>query len=645
MLLALRDKATGWLGIVVIGILIIPFALWGITDLVSNATTPYVAKVNGEKITEEEFKDLVDRMLMRQKTRPSGDALRKFKDRMLQSVIDREVVVQSMLDIGYAVSDRQIEGMIHADPGFQEGGKFDLRRYQALLNQARFTDQSYRKDLKRRVIVGHFRFGVIQSEFVSDQELADILQANQRTIALSYVTVPVSKFKPAIALSDNDLKAYYDRHKKDYMTEEKVKLAYLELRFKDIYDAVQVKEKELQDFYKANKKNFRTAPIYKASHIFFKLDKKASAKQVAAVKKKAEAVLARLKKGEKFSKLVNKVSEDKLSPGGDLGVIDPDANKEFYAAVSKLKVGEYSPPVRSKHGFHVLKLTLKKPGKIKTYAQAKAEIEKKFRHQRALKLYRKKGEQLSYLTFENSETLEVAADKLKLKIQVSDWLTRKKTKTGLGAYPKLLAAAFSEEVLAEGSAEDSVNSARIELDPRKDEARFIVLRLKAFDKSKVMPLAQVKDKVREALLQKKSAEKAKQQGVRLYQALQKNAKLADLAKSEKLKLVEAKKLTRYGKKPHSRELVQQAFKDGVPRKDKPLYGRLQLKNGDYIVYQVVSSTPGKFEKKNKLINDYFRKVHADLFGRNAYIMTIQALRKNMEVEVNRKLATKEKDED
>ncbi len=643
MLLALRDKATGWLGIVVIGILIIPFALWGITDLVSSATTPYVAKVNGEKITEEEFSALVDRMLMQQKNRPSGDALRKFKNQLLKSVIDREVVVQSMLDLGYAISDRQIEGMIQGDPGFQQNGHFDPQRYRVLLDRARFTDSSYREDLRRRVMVTHFRFGILHSEFVSDKELEDIVRTNQRSISVAYATVPAAKFKSDIKPDDKALQEYYTRHKKDYMTEEKLKVAYLELKYKDIYDAVKVDEKALKDYYAANKKNFRTAPIYKASHIFFKVDSKATPKKVAEIKKKAEQALARLKKGEKFSVLVKKLSDDKLSPGGDLGVIDPDASKAFYAAVSGLKVGEYSAPVRSKHGFHLLKLTMKKPGKIKTYEQARAEIEKRYRKQRALKIYRKKGEQLSYLTFENSETLEVAADKLKLKIQESDWLTRNKAKTGLGSYQKLLTAAFSDEVLADGNPDDSVNSQRIELDPRGDNARFIVLRLKKFDKSRPIPLAQVKDKVREALIQEKAAARAREAGKKLYQALQKEGDLDKLGKRNDY-TVKVQSLTRYSKKPYGGELARQAFRLGVPAKGKKLHGHLQLKNGDYVVYQVNSSTPGSLGKKNKLLGDYFKKVHADLFGRNAYMMTMQALRQNMEVEVNRKLATKEKDE-
>ncbi len=644
MLLALRDKATGWFGWVVIILLIIPFMLWGITEYVGGGSAQFVAKVNGEKISFEEFKDRVRQHEYQSRQTLTSEARNRLKLAVLEAMVTEEMITQAMVDEGFELSDEQILRLIQAAPDFRDGNKFQPAAFNQFLQNQELTLESFNKLHRTQTLKRRFDFGVLGTEFASDNEVKTVLKNRNRKISLVYSILTAKDSLGDLKITDEMQKKFYNNNKKLYMTEEKAKIAYLELPYKDIFDKITVKEEDVKNYYETNKLLYKTAPIIKAAHIFFAVKKGAKAGAEAIAKKKADETYAKLKKGEKFDDLLKKVSEDKVSPDGDLGVIDPKTNKEFYKPLSKLGTGQYTAPIRSKHGYHILKSTLSKPGTVIAYEDIKEKLKTNYKKIIADKKYAKISESLYDLTDDNSETLDVAADKLKLEIKISDWFTRKGGNSGVIAEKKIVTVAFTGDVFADGVASESYNSKPIKLQKSKKDflsQRYIILRLHKHKNRAVLAYEEIKEKVKTDLIEKLSREKAAKEGRLLYAELEKSGDLEAVAKSAKVNLVSVKELSRQGDKKYSATLVQAAFKTGIPHDKKPLNGQIQLANGDYIVYQVLSSKPDTDDaQNNKQLAKLFKAYHSDLLARNMQIVILDYLREKADIIMNTKQATR-----
>ena len=139
-----------------------------------------------------------------------------------------------------------------------------------------------------------------------------------------------------------------------------------------------VTEDDAKKFYDANPEKFTNPDIVKASHILFRLAPDATPEQAKAAEKKAKDAIVRANKGEPFDKLAAELSEEPGAKerGGDLGYFPKDKMvPEFADAAFAQKVGSVSAtPVKTKFGYHVIKVTDKKPAGTATFDEAKGQI-------------------------------------------------------------------------------------------------------------------------------------------------------------------------------------------------------------------------------------------------------------------------------
>ncbi|MEJ2024305.1 MAG: peptidylprolyl isomerase [Deltaproteobacteria bacterium] len=186
-------------------------------------------------------------------------------------------------------------------------------------------------------------------------------------------------FKEAIAkmhLSEKDIRAQVIRG----MTIQKM----VDDRF---VKNVSVTEKEAKDYYDANPKMFQRPEEVRASHILIKIDKDADEKTKLKARKELEGIEARLLKGEDFAKLAKEFSQGPSSAkGGDLGffrrgqMVPP-----FEKAAFALKPGEVSDIVVTRFGYHLIKVTDRKPGKTFSYPEVKEKLIKFLKEQKVSK--------------------------------------------------------------------------------------------------------------------------------------------------------------------------------------------------------------------------------------------------------------------
>jgi peptidyl-prolyl cis-trans isomerase D len=306
------------------------------------------------------------------------------------------------------------------------------------------------------------------------------------------------------------------------------------------------------------------------------VDADADQAAVEAAKKKITALRERIEQGEDFAEVAKEYSEDPGSAeaGGDLGyfgkgIMDPAFEKTAFS----LKEGEVSQPVRSSFGFHLIKVTGIKPSSVKSFEEARSDVERDYRKAEGEKLYFEMAEKLADLSYEDPGSLTPAASALNLKIETSDWISRDQA-TGILASPKVLAAAFSDDVLQERN-----NSELIELD--KDQS--IVLRVVDFKQSSIQPLSQVSEAITEILKKQHATEQARAEAEKRLASLKEGKDIVEVADQYNVKhfvSLARKNMT----VPPS--LLTEVFQLPHPSEGKPISGMIQLAGGGFAVYNL-----------------------------------------------------------
>jgi peptidyl-prolyl cis-trans isomerase D len=405
MLQSIRDNAQGWLAWVIVGLISIPFALWGIHEYLGPNADTAVAKVNGQELSQQEFTEHYRRMLRQvrnfQPDREIDEA--KLKQSTLDQLIEDELMVQTSVNHGLRVGDALLAARIHAFPFFQEEGRFSEALYQQALQAQGLPALAFEEQMRRSLLNDQLRNGIQQSALLSSADAAalDRLQEQQRQI--SYLLIPAEKFAGQIEVGEEDIGQYFEAHKSEFFTPEKVSIDYVELSDADLAAKLSVDEAMLQARYEEQKAHFTTQPEWHAAHILIK-----SETDEAAAKKQAEELAQRARAGEDFTELAKQFSADTGSApnGGDLGFFSPGAMvKPFEDAVAAMQPGEISAPVQSRFGYHVIKLIEAKPARTREFEEVREELRETLQAELADTEFYNQQENFSNLAFEHPDNL------------------------------------------------------------------------------------------------------------------------------------------------------------------------------------------------------------------------------------------------
>lgn len=262
MLQSIRDTAQGWIAWVIIILISIPFALWGIQEYLGVGGEPVVANVDGQEITDYELSERV--RIARENLRASlGDSYRPdlfpeatLRRQVLDQVIEERVLFQGAQDMGLAVSDEAVRRFILSQQGFQQDGRFDSAVYENTLRNRGMSTAGYEQLVRQDLLLRQFSDAVESSSFVTVTELAAYSRLQDQRRKLAYVVIPASSFMEAVDPSDEDLTAYYREHAAAYMQPERVKLDYLLLDLASIGEQIEVDEAQLQAYFEEHRAEF-----------------------------------------------------------------------------------------------------------------------------------------------------------------------------------------------------------------------------------------------------------------------------------------------------------------------------------------------------------------------------------------------------
>lgn len=504
MLEAIRSRAQGWLAKLILALITIPFALWGVDSYFSSGwRNEVVAEVGDANITRQAYTDALREQAdrMRQALGPAFDPAivesAEFRQQVLQAMMEEEAMLQEAEAVGLEVQDAQIAAILHQLPPFQEDGKFSPERYKRVLAQRGYTPAYFEHQLRRDITLEILRQPILAGSLlpaVSAELVAKI--AGQRR-EVSWHEIGPDAVAGQLNVTDKDIQAYYDAHKADYVVPEAVRVEYAVLSLDELAKAIKPSEKEVQDYYAANAAKLGPPEERSASHILIAAPQGEAAARKQA-RAKAEALYAEVQKAPKtFADVARRESQDEGSAaeGGSLGSFGRGVMVEpFEDAVFAMKPGEMRL-VETEFGFHIIRLEGIKSS-TPSMASVRGRIEEEIRRQQAQKQFAEAAESFSNLVYEQSASLKPAADALKLTVKTTDWMSRQ----GLPAEPfnsaKLLEAVFSADAI----------KSRQNIEPLETGRNTLVaVRVVDHRPARQKPLADVAASVREKLLAEQTA--------------------------------------------------------------------------------------------------------------------------------------------
>lgn len=389
MLNLMRKNAGTWLIKIILGAIVVVFVFWGVGSF-SNRGAGQVAVVNGEPIRVEEYNEAYNRLLEQIKQRYGNQLndemlkMLQIKKQTMDQLIEKKLLLAEARRLHFKVSDEDLAANIKAFPAFQDNGRFDNRRYRAVLAQNRLTPEAFEAAQREYILINKIRSLISDSVQVSDSEVTDWYQWKNSQIKIDYVLYDPASVT-GIQPTDAEIKSYYDAHKDNYKTEHKRKADYLQFTPEMYAAKITIPDSEIKDYFDSNPGEFDTPETVEASHILIKVDANADPQTIEKAKEKALSVMKLAKEGKNFEDLAKQYSDDPGGKnGGHLGafkrndMVEPFSEKAF-----SMKAGEISEPVRTQFGWHIIKVEKVNPAQILTLDQAKPKIIKKLTDEKA----------------------------------------------------------------------------------------------------------------------------------------------------------------------------------------------------------------------------------------------------------------------
>jgi peptidyl-prolyl cis-trans isomerase D len=512
---------------IILAVLIVPSFLLvgnGVRNL-SMGHDDAIAVVDGKPVSQQEFDQAV-RAKIDARRRAAGP---QFDPKELDTPQERQGILDELLAQRALRAEMDHEHMSISDADLVSfytsrlrgpDGKLDLVQYKAAAAAQGLTTQGLDQKIREQLLLQQLGGGLQESAIAPRAvtgHFADLFEEQRDVQELLF---PLADYVGQVKVTDAMVKAYYDAHKKMFEVPESARIEYVVFDPAAVEDQVSVTDAEVEQFYKANlEKMFSQGEQRHASHILISVPKDATPAQKAAAKAKAEAILAEVKKNPgDFAKLAKANSQDpgSAAQGGDLGVIKKgDLVASVEQAIFALKQGEISNLVESEYGYHIITLPQIDPPKVRTLAEARPEIEAQLKQEKTQKKYAEMRESFGTMVYEQPDSLKPVADKLHLKIQTADSVTRNPNpalgQTPINA-PAFLKALFSDDVVKSKHNTDAIDVGN---------STMVAGRVVDYKPAAVRPLAEVEAMVRQSVTQEEAARLARAAGEARLAALRK----------------------------------------------------------------------------------------------------------------------------
>ena len=622
MLDKIRNNTQSKFAKIVLGIIIIPFALFGIDSYLSSiGDDVYAAKVNGESITIQSYQNALNRVkdqFLNQNTPPDPAIFEtaEFRKSVLDGMIASKLVAQEAFRANFVISDSQLSQYILGMPGFQRNGKFDQEAYDNLAMRQNLTpkklDELIRKDLAKQQVKDSLNKYV----FVTKEKIQKLVDLAYQKRDISMLELRLDDYFKKVKVTSEEIQKYYEENPNNFIMPDQVKVNFLLYSVAEILPTVEISDEEVKQYFQDNKAQFEASQQRRAKHILFLTDSDMTNEQVDEVKQLAESVREKaIKNPKNFDDLAKEFSKDTESAknGGDLGFFSRGMMvKEFDEVVFDMKVGDVSPLVKTQFGFHIINLTDIK-GEEVTFESVKAQIKGEILYSKAQQIYAEGAEEFSNLIYEKSDSLQPAADRFNLSIQESQWLT-------LDAATKFFNnEAFAQAVFDPEAIETKTNINAIEVSPNN----LISAQVVDFKPSAPRTLDDAKEEIREYLTRVNAQKLMVSEGEEMIEGLK--------TKSEKVEWIDELVIDKVDPQGISKPIVRAIF--SMNQNNSPSYeGIYDPATDEYIIIKLNNVISD--EVTDNLSKDIYRDEYVSALKKEIDNAYVEDLRSMADIEYN-----------
>ncbi len=502
MLKFMREKAGSWFIKVILGLISLVFVFWGAGSFQSNRMIT-VATVNGAPISAEDYREAYNRLLEQYRQQFGGNLdenilnMLNLERQALDGLVDQSLLRQEAKRLNIRVSDEELVESIRQIPAFQSNGAFDRELYNRVLVMNRLTPETFETMQRDSLLVEKMRTFIADGVNVSDAEARAWRQWNEAEVNVEYV-----RFSPDdmtdVTVDPEAVREYYEANAETYKTEPRVKARYVAFKTEDFQARAEIADAEIEAYYEGNPDEFNEPKTVQARHVLFALEENAAPEVVEEKRKAAEAVMTEAREGGDFAELARTHSEGPSAErGGDLGTFTRDRMvAPFAEAAFSMAPGEIGDPVRTRFGWHVIKVEAVNEARTETLEEARSGIVETLKAERGKELAQEAADNLVAQVYEGDSLNEVA-EMRGLSARETDSFARAQGPKGLADASAFSNAAFSLETGAIG-------------EPLELSDGFYVIQTIEKEAAEIAPFEDVEAQVRADLLRQRRSEKARE---------------------------------------------------------------------------------------------------------------------------------------
>ena len=458
MLGAIRNKSKGWVAYLIVGLITVPFALFGIQDYVSRSANTSIASVDGEEIDLNLYYQELNSQQRNLQQQLGAQYSQEIDNVLKQTLIDRminEKLIENFANsLDMVTLDQEVRSVIQSNQAFHLDGEFSEDRYNQILRLNSYTPTAYEIAQSKSLTRDQIKRNLSNSSFLSSVQTDQLNDLASQEREVSYIALTTDKYEDQISVSQSEITDYFNANKSNFLEGRKVKVDFVELSLDNIDEPEDADEETLQNLFDENAELYTNPERRRAQHILVEDETLAN------------DLLDQIKEGADFAELAktNSVDTSSNEQGGDLGLFERDLmGAEFDEAAFSMNVGDVSDVVSTNYGyFHIIKLTEIQTQTAQSFEEVREQLVALHKKNVKQKILFDLEEEFANLAYE--ESLDMLADQLDLEIQTSDFFS-----SITDQYDQaFVSAAFSEAVIEEGE-----NSDVIELSQNK----FVVLSL------------------------------------------------------------------------------------------------------------------------------------------------------------------------
>ena len=456
MLDVMRKNAGSWVVKALLGAIVVVFVFWGVGSWTSQQEG-VVATVDGEAISRQDYSNEYNR-LMDQVRQNFGAGITdemlkslQLETQALKQLIDRLLLKKAAARLDLRVADEELVRSIRGIPAFQSGGVFDPRRYQQMLSLNRLTPETFEVMQRDALLFEKLQRVITDSVKVSEAEVASWYTWSNAAVKIDHVPIVSEKYAK-ISASPEELAQYFERNKESYRTEPELQARYLHFTPQSYLDKVVLTDADVREAYDSAPERLAIPPTVEARHILVRVAADAAPEAAEKAREKIADVLKLSRDGKDFAELAKQYSEDSTrEQGGALGAFRREAMIQPFADVAfTLKPGEISEPVRTRFGWHLIKVEKVNEGRTRSFEEVAPEIANQLKDERARSLAYDDAEAV-YDAASGAGDLAGAAAIRKLPLHTTDFFTRRGPVSGVSKAAEFAQAAFQ---LAPGELSD-----------------------------------------------------------------------------------------------------------------------------------------------------------------------------------------------